>query len=69
MSDDPISTRYLGLNHRAPRAVPCSVSTDASTLRVRKSAGRHAAINAQLPNWSSYKTWTDKARSGWEDAK
>jgi hypothetical protein len=30
---------------------------------------RHAAITRGLFNWSSYKTWADKMKTGWDQDK
>ena len=30
---------------------------------------RHAAITRSLHSWSSYKSWTDKVRHGWDKDK
>jgi len=30
---------------------------------------RHAAITRSLNTWSSYKSWTDKVRHGWDKDK
>jgi len=31
--------------------------------------GRHAAIRTKLPDWSSYRSWVDKARGSWDEKK
>lgn len=37
--------------------------------RSQPSNPRHAAITRSLYNWSSYKSWTDKARTQWDKDK
>jgi hypothetical protein len=37
--------------------------------RTQPSNPRHAAITRSLYNWTSYKSWTDKVRHGWDKEK
>jgi hypothetical protein len=37
--------------------------------RAQPTNPRHAAITRSLYNWSSYKSWTDKVRHGWDKDK
>ena len=37
--------------------------------RTHKPGGRHSAITRTLYNWSSYKSWADKARNSWDREK
>jgi hypothetical protein len=59
MSDVKNTTRYTGVDRRAPRGDSAVVKT----------GGRHAAITNNLYNWHSYKNWADKVRGSWEDKK
>ena len=59
MSDVKNTTRYTGVDRRAPRGDSAVVKT----------GGRHAAITNNLYNWHSYKNWADKVKGSWEDKK
>ena len=37
--------------------------------RAQPSNSRHAAITRSLNSWSNYKSWSDKARHGWDKDK
>lgn len=57
MSDVKNTTRYTGVDRRAPRADSAVVKT----------GGRHSAITNSLYNWHSYKNWAEKARGNFDE--
>jgi hypothetical protein len=59
MSDVKTTTRYTGVDRRAPRADSV----------VAKTGGRHSAITNSLYNWHSYKNWAEKARGNFDEKK
>lgn len=34
--------------------------------RMQRARGRHAAITRNLYSWSSYKSWAERVKSGWD---
>ena len=59
MSDIKNTTRYTGVDRRAPRGDSV----------VGKTGGRHAAITNSLYNWHSYKNWAEKTRGNFDEKK
>jgi len=59
MSDLKNTTRYNGVDRRAPRANSAGAKT----------GGRHSAITNSLYNWHSYKSWAEKARGNFDEKK
>jgi hypothetical protein len=59
MSELKNTTRYTGVDRRAPRG----------DSAVAKTGGRHAAITNSLYNWHSYKNWAEKARGNFDEKK
>ncbi len=75
MNDSKNSTRYTGLDRRAPRSqpgMPAPVAGKQGAAVAReayKTGGRHAAITNSLYNWHSYKNWADKMKGSWDEKK
>jgi len=70
MSQDKTTSRYSGVDRRAPRAEPGILKPGTVVPRdIYKTGGRHGAITNTLYNWHSYKNWAEKIRGSWEEKK
>ncbi len=67
MSDQKPTTRYTGVDRRAPRND--GAAGGSAPREPYKPGGRHSAITNNLYSWHSYKNWTEKMRGSWEDKK
>jgi hypothetical protein len=64
------TTRYSGVDRRAPRTEPGVLPAGTVAPRdLYKTGGRHGAITNTLYNWHSYKNWAEKIRGSWEEKK
>jgi hypothetical protein len=70
MSQDKTTSRYSGVDRRAPRAEQGILKPGTVVPRdLFKTGGRHGAITNTLYNWHSYKNWAEKIRGSWEEKK
>jgi len=70
MSQDKTTSRYSGVDRRAPRAEAGALKPGTVVPRdLYKTGGRHGAITNTLYNWHSYKNWAEKIRGSWEEKK
>jgi hypothetical protein len=57
---------YRGIERRAAATATTGLSTPVPTV-VDKSSERHAAIRNKLPTLATYRIWSAKARTDWEE--
>jgi hypothetical protein len=69
MSQDKTTSRYSGVDRRAPRAEGVPKPGAVVPRDLFKTGGRHGAITNTLYNWHSYKNWAEKIRGSWEEKK
>jgi hypothetical protein len=59
------STGYRGVERRT--AAPAAPSIAPPVPMAMNSSERHAAIRAKLPTLATYKSWSAKVRTDWQD--